>query len=385
MEQTTPGEAGHLHLVVLVRGEKTIQSDPFSVAAIPVDWSNSFYGYVTVDPQTGRELAKGIEVLDRWQSDSGSDHPEDLDQVQVREAVTVTPGTADGMFQGDAPASSGWINGFLPKGYGHPDYLYVLLSHMEGWVAVGVKNGFEAIYQTHEFWDKRTGAQYIPVQNSGYIIIKNVSVNPKTNSLELAVIKFGAAVTAVDLDGNHIYSAAGKTLPSKSIGKAIDVMPLPPGDPLVVTTQPPSHVIAGSPFALVVTAENANGTVNTSFHGRVRLSSAAGSLGGTLIVNAIAGVADFPQLRLNRPGSFVLSASAAGLPTVPSRAIDVTAAPTGAQSRRVAAKMSPLRSAGDSLVFPAEEEVWPDDRPVLRVFDSRLDPRTSGRARFGPR
>ena len=75
---------------------------------------------------------------------------------------------------------------------------------------------------------------------------------------------------------------------------------------LVVTTQPPASVTAGSGFGLVVTAEDAFGNVDPTFTGSVTLALAnnpgGATLGGTLAVNASAGVATFSGLTLNKAG-----------------------------------------------------------------------------------
>ena len=102
-------------------------------------------------------------------------------------------------------------------------------------------------------------------------------------------------------------------------------------DPLVVTTQPPANVTAGTPFGMVVTAENANGTVNTSFNGSVSLNVYGGLYGGTLggitSVNAVNGVATFSGLTITEAGNYLqIYASATGEPGVYTNSFNVTAA-----------------------------------------------------------
>ena len=78
-----------------------------------------------------------------------------------------------------------------------------------------------------------------------------------------------------------------------------------PTTQLVVTTQP-STVTAGNSFNLTITAEDAQGNVTTSFTGSetVALASNPGgsTLGGTLTVSAVNGVATFSGLTLNNAG-----------------------------------------------------------------------------------
>ena len=87
-----------------------------------------------------------------------------------------------------------------------------------------------------------------------------------------------------------------------------------PGDPIVVTTQPPANITAGVPFGMVVTAENADGSVNTSYNGVVSLTNFGyGPLGGKTSVAAVNGVAIFAGLTLTQAGSFdILDVNATG-------------------------------------------------------------------------
>jgi VCBS repeat-containing protein len=104
--------------------------------------------------------------------------------------------------------------------------------------------------------------------------------------------------------------------------------PFSPGDPLVVTSQPPTSVTPGSPFGLVVTAENENGTVNTSFEGPITLSltgrNTIASLGGALTVTAVNGVAKFSGLTVSQTGNgFEIVASSPYLPYTPTSSFNV--------------------------------------------------------------
>lgn len=93
-----------------------------------------------------------------------------------------------------------------------------------------------------------------------------------------------------------------------------------PVDPvrLDIETQPPATVGAGVPFGLVVRALTAIGTVATGFTGPVTVAlpatTAVGTvLTGTATVSAVAGVATFTGLSINRVGTYTLSATAASL------------------------------------------------------------------------
>lgn len=87
---------------------------------------------------------------------------------------------------------------------------------------------------------------------------------------------------------------------------------------LVVTTQPPANVVAGTAFRLIVKAEDSFGTVDTTFNGTVTVSlgnNPGGSkLGGTVSVAAVNGVATFNNLTLNKTGTgYTLISKATGL------------------------------------------------------------------------
>ncbi len=118
-------------------------------------------------------------------------------------------------------------------------------------------------------------------------------------------------------DYNEVRALIGTTLPPSSA----------PG--LVVTTQPPASVAAGSGFGLTVTAEDSSGNVDTSFNGTVTvaLSNTPGgaALGGTLTVTAQDGVATFSGLTLDQPGNgYTLEVSSSGVTSATTSAIDVT-------------------------------------------------------------
>src|SRR5205085_339630 len=92
---------------------------------------------------------------------------------------------------------------------------------------------------------------------------------------------------------------------------------------LAVTAQPPTGVAAGVGFGMKVTAKDAYGNVTTSYAGPVTVALAGGpggTLGGTLTVNAVNGVATFAGLSLTQAGGgYTLRATAGGL-TAPTRA-----------------------------------------------------------------
>lgn len=87
---------------------------------------------------------------------------------------------------------------------------------------------------------------------------------------------------------------------------------------LLVTTQPTSSVTAGFGFSLAVTAEDSLGNVATSFTGNVAVAlstnPSGGSLGGSLTVAAINGIAAFSGLTIDQAGLvYAIQAMSGGL------------------------------------------------------------------------
>ena len=100
---------------------------------------------------------------------------------------------------------------------------------------------------------------------------------------------------------------------------------------LVVTTEPPASVTAGTAFGLTVTAEDSSGNVDASFDGTVSLALGSGPSGsvlaGTLSVTAQSGVASFSNLALDEAGTgYTLQVSANGEPLANTASFNVTPA-----------------------------------------------------------
>ena len=98
---------------------------------------------------------------------------------------------------------------------------------------------------------------------------------------------------------------------------------------LVVTTEPPSSVTAGSEFILKVSVEDAYGNVVTGFTGSVTIALGinpdGSTLGGTLSVTVVNGIATFTNLTLNKKGTgYTLKLSASGLTGTTTNAFNVT-------------------------------------------------------------
>src|SRR5439155_1237644 len=146
-----------------------------------------------------------------------------------------------------------------------------------------------------------------------------------------------AAVAGVATFGDLSLNRAGTgyTLTASAIGPTgatstpFDVAPAA-ANRLVFTVQP-SSATAGTAItpAVQVTAQDAQGNTATGFTGSVTVALGAnpggGTLSGTTTTAAVAGVASFANLRINRTGTgYTLGASATGIAPGTSAAFNVT-------------------------------------------------------------
>ncbi|MBI4499941.1 MAG: hypothetical protein HY700_02150, partial [Gemmatimonadetes bacterium] len=127
--------------------------------------------------------------------------------------------------------------------------------------------------------------------------------------------------------GNYTLQATSGSLISAT-SAAFDITPSAAAL-LIFTTQPPTSVAAGAAFGAQVTAKDAFGNVVTGFTANVNVvigtNPAGGTLGGTATVSAVSGVVTFSGLSLDKAGTgYTLTASATGLTSATSNAMDVT-------------------------------------------------------------
>ena len=132
---------------------------------------------------------------------------------------------------------------------------------------------------------------------------------------------------------------------------ALSVTPAIPTQ-LVFAVPPPESVAADSSFGLVVYVDDVLENVATSFQGTVVLSLSSNpgdaTLGGTVSVTAINGVATFAGLTLDQQGDgYTLLATSNGLPSSTSGAINVT--PAAAKQLVVRTQPPSSIPAGDSF------------------------------------
>lgn len=180
-DQTTPGKAGGLKLVAKQGATTLATSGGFSVSSIPQNWTCTFKELIT-------GTSRGFVVRDKWESDSGV--VADLDQTEISELVEVTSST--GTFAGTSKRNSGYLAGdrFTQDQHGTP------VSVLKG-------TGKRIATQTSMFKDKRVDANDIPVKNSGYTVIRDVT-DVGSGKLEIETDKQGASTTA-----NGVTSDAG--------------------------------------------------------------------------------------------------------------------------------------------------------------------------------
>ncbi len=100
---------------------------------------------------------------------------------------------------------------------------------------------------------------------------------------------------------------------------------------LVVTTEPPNSVQAGTTFSITVSAEDGLGNIDTSYNQAITLTlgnANGATLSGVLVVGANDGVAIFTGLSLNQPGNdYVILAASGTLTSATSNGFDVTSGP----------------------------------------------------------
>jgi hypothetical protein len=101
---------------------------------------------------------------------------------------------------------------------------------------------------------------------------------------------------------------------------------------LAFVQQPPASAQAGATFTPPVTVQalDATGVLTPAFTGSVTLSLGASAgpgvtLGGTVTVSAVAGIATFTDLRIGTPGTYTLVAAAASLSSTTSSSVQITA------------------------------------------------------------
>jgi hypothetical protein len=146
---------------------------------------------------------------------------------------------------------------------------------------------------------------------------------PTTLSIHSTIgSSFAIAITVQAEEIGNAGTASGQATLSYQIGPAKK-------DHLVVTVQPTTSVLAGQQFDVKVSAEDANGKVDTNFTDDVTMAlisnPGSSTLGGTTTVKAVGGVADFGDLTLNHAGQgYTLQATSSNADSATTSPFDVT-------------------------------------------------------------
>ena len=178
-----------------------------------------------------------------------------------------------------------------------------------------------------------------------------------SGTVTVAAVGGVASFTGLTLtkSGGFSLQASSGSIPSAtSAGFSIAA-----GSPaaLAFTTQPAANVVAGAAITVQVTARDQFSNTATSFTGAVQIAfgsnPAGGTLSGTSSANAVAGVANFTTLSINKVGTgYTLSATpAAGAPpaAATSNAFNITPGPAA----KLAFTVQPPNGAAGTALTPA--------------------------------
>lgn len=144
-----------------------------------------------------------------------------------------------------------------------------------------------------------------------------------------------------------------------SVSVVLTIDPLPPVS-IGMVAQPPELAVSGVNFATAPSVELLDVAVGratqTTNAVTVAIASGTGTLVGTTTVNAVAGLATFPNLKINGVGPHTLIFTASGLTSVTSNSITVTQTPAA-----LAVQTQPA-GAVSGIVMTTQ--------PVVRVLDN---------------
>ncbi len=155
--------------------------------------------------------------------------------------------------------------------------------------------------------------------------VANASVVSDGNGLAQTTWKLGGGT-----GGQSVTAAAGSLVNSPLTFTANAQAAT--ASKLVITTQPANAVAGATLASVTVAAEDNNGNVATTFNGTVTIALGGGPAGATLSgsanVNAVAGIAVFPSLSINKNGTgYTLVFSAAALTSVTTNSFDIALGP----------------------------------------------------------
>ncbi len=172
---------------------------------------------------------------------------------------------------------------------------------------------------------------------------------PLTVNAVGGVANFHAFITTEIAASGYTLQATADGLSSVTTGP-ITVVPAP-ATHLVIISQPPSVITAGTAFGFIVAAEDAYSNIATPYTGQIVVSAPAGSgatLTGTTSIAATNGEVSFSGLMLSETGGAVgLSVSSTGLTGVTTNPVTVT---TPAQVAFATGTVTVNETAGEAAV-----------------------------------
>jgi hypothetical protein len=194
-----------------------------------------------------------------------------------------------------------------------------------------------------------------------------IGTNPSSATLggTLSQTAIAGVATFSDLTinkvGNGYTLVASSTGLADAVSAAFNVISVP-ATQLVFTQQPPATVVAGTGFTIVVTAQDGQGNIVTTFAGSITLAlgthPAGAVLSGTTSVSAVAGVATFSNLGvLTVAGGYTLVASSSGFQSVVSSSFTVIPAAATA----LAFTTQPSNVASGAAITPAVQVAVQDN------------------------
>jgi hypothetical protein len=186
--QTDVGKGGALKLVARRGATQVATSSGFTVSSIPENYSDTFVRLLT-------GTRRGFVVQDGWKSDSGTFA--DLNKTEISERVEETKAT--GCFVGLGSQNSDYL----------PGNVLTQDTHSSGTASL-TSIGERIAQQTCMFKDNRSGSVDIPMTNSGYELIREVTVRP-AGGFDFHITKKGKKTTAKGISSEAGAGSIDKT------------------------------------------------------------------------------------------------------------------------------------------------------------------------------
>jgi Tol biopolymer transport system component len=305
-------------------GLPTVATGPFNVAATPE--------LLAITPPAAATAGSPFTVTVSAQDANGNLDPSFSGTI----TLAVGPGSPPGTFLG-GPTSAAAVNGTATfSGL----QLTQAGSYTLTATTANLLGGFSAPFLVNAGPAARLALTPPPTATAGSpftvtVAVQDAQGNTVPSFNGPVTIGLGTNPTGATLAGTTTVSAAGGVVTFRltldragsgytlgaSAGGALAVTSLPFAVGGVTAAQlgvaGPAFVVAGVPFTVTVTAQDAGGNPVPSFNGPVTLalgpsSPAGATLGGTLMAQAVNGVATFAGLTLVTPGTGYTLASAAG-------------------------------------------------------------------------